>query len=104
LRSQYRKDFKETGVIPAVLLGQETRGCKTTLLPKIQQRFVELNKASEDKNSQYFCPVKERTLTYLQSILEAEFEQSINYHQLYTFSKSKGFKKLLNGDVAKAGV
>lgn len=104
LRSQNLKKFRETGAIPPVLLGIETRGRKTTLPLEIQNRFVELIKSCADETSQYFLPLANRTVTYLQAILEDEFKQKIHCGNLYTFLRTKSdLKALLNGSV-KAGV
>jgi prophage antirepressor-like protein len=103
LRSQYRAEFKKTGKINPSLLGQETRGRKTTLSAEIQQRFIELVKNSADKNNPDYLPVADRKISYFHTMLEDEFKQVISIHKLYTFASYHNLKFYLNG-LAEGGV
>lgn len=105
LRKYYKDKYKTTGIIPAPLKlaqkgifeGRKCSGRPRSLTSKIEQRFVEMVKASceHDNYDFMFISRKMRSISNYHNFLEEEFMTKISIGALRHFSKQQNLKQYL---------
>ncbi|TAN71579.1 MAG: hypothetical protein EPN17_00815 [Methylobacter sp.] len=100
LKAYYRKQYAETGEIPASLTVAEGRrfaGKKSTLDQAIQNRFIDMVMKSADPTDIFNYYTKgTRKVTVFHPQLEKEFGRKISIQQLYTVVRSCNLKRFLD--------
>jgi len=98
LRSRYRKVFRETGEIPQILIGKESRGRRSTLDAEIAVRFIAMTKDSVELNEWGHVNVTHslRKVTNFHYELEKEFKRDIDIQKLYALVHKHKLKKYFN--------
>lgn len=100
LKAYYRKQYAETGEIPASLTVAEGRrfaGKKSTLDQAIQNRFIDMVIKAADKTDIFNYYTKgTRKVTVFHPQLEKEFGRKISIQQLYTVVRSCNLKHYLD--------
>ena len=105
LKKYYKDKYGKTGVIPAplqliqegIVEGRKCSGRPRTLTPEVQQRFIEIVKAScdHDNNDFVFISRKIRSISNYHNFLEQEFMKNISLGALRHFSKQQNLKQYL---------
>lgn len=105
LKKYYKDKYGKTDVIPAplqlvqegIVEGRKCSGRPRTLTPDVQQRFIEMVKAScdHDNNEFVFISRKMRSLSNYHNFLEQEFMKNISIEALRHFSKQQNLKQYL---------
>ncbi len=104
-KKYYTDQYRKTGVIPKPLLlaglgimeGRKCSGRRRVLSAKIQNRFVEMVKASSDQMDNRFVFITRhgRTIKNYHAWLEQEFDRKISLGALRRFARQAGLKVYL---------
>jgi len=105
LKKYYKDKYDKTGIIPAPLLlvqqgimdGRKCSGRPRTMTPDVQQRFVEMVKASCDhgNNDFLFISRRMRSISNYHKFLEEEFSKKISLQALRYFARQGNIKQYL---------
>jgi len=104
-KKYYMDQYKKTGIIPGPLLlagkgimeGRKCSGRSPVLFHDEKNRFVEMIKASCDKNDTHFIYItrKARAITTYHQFLEEEFQKKISIHALRRFAQKEHLNRYL---------
>ena len=105
MKKYYKDKYSKTGIIPAplqlikkgIVEGRKCSGRPRTLTPDVQQRFIEMIKASceHDNDDFIFISRKMRSISNFHNFLEQEFMKKISLGALRHFSNQQNLKQYL---------